>query len=356
MKFIPVAALIAVGLSFSCAKDASLPAQPGEPGVDAIIRASSDNDAVLLGEVHGNKEFHAFLGDLIQDPRLLDSFDDIAVEFGNSLHQNLADRYVRGEDMSIDELAPVWRDTTQWLVWNSPVYQAFFETVRDVNANRPDDRKVRVLLLDPPIDWSAVHSPEDYALYADRDGHAAQYLKRESLERGRKSLTIIGGGHVLALQPNNGFAKPENPAEKSLGHYMKEAAPDRTLTVWPLVGPGHLDALGLPASPDGTFFRSDSPELSSQSFSNARLNQRLMVQKEVDGEKVWVEVPNDSWPLMADMVDALLFISETKTSAVPDKEIYLDQDYQSELRRRAKILEAYYGFAFERDLDTALAQ
>ncbi len=356
MKFIPVAALIAVGLSFSCAKDTGSPAQPGEPGIEAIIRASSVNNAVLLGEVHANMEFHGFLDELLRDPQFLDSIDDIAVEFGNSFHQTLVDRYVRGEDVTIEELAPVWRDTTQWLVWDSPVYQSFFETVRAVNAERPDHRKVRVLLLDPPIDWSAVSSPEDYAPYADRDGYAAQYLKQESLERGRKSLTIMGGMHVLSLQPNNGFAKPDNPAEKSLAWYIKEAAPDRTLTIWPLVGPGYLESLGLPPAPKGTFYRSDSPELSAQSFSNARLNQRLMIQKDIDGEKVWTDVPNDSWPAISDMVDALLFISETKTNVSPGKQIYLDQKYQSELRRRAKILEAYYGFEFESELDAALAE
>ena len=68
--------------------------------------------------------------------------------------QELVDRYVIGEHILAESLRRVWRDTTQWLVWDSPVYAQLLSTVRDMNAMGHCDHTVRVLLGDPPIDWS----------------------------------------------------------------------------------------------------------------------------------------------------------------------------------------------------------
>jgi hypothetical protein len=51
-----------------------------------------------------NTSSHAFLLSLIRDPRFQTVVDDIVIECGNALHQDVADRFVRGEDVPSETL------------------------------------------------------------------------------------------------------------------------------------------------------------------------------------------------------------------------------------------------------------
>jgi hypothetical protein len=64
------------------------------------------------------------------------------------------DRFTRGEDVPNDTLRQVWQNTTQpHPLWDVPIYEEFFRAVRAVNQSLPNDRQLRVVLGDPPIDW-----------------------------------------------------------------------------------------------------------------------------------------------------------------------------------------------------------
>ncbi len=124
---------------------------------------------VAVSEIHHNIQIHNFLRRLISASCFTDQAPTIAVEFGNSLYQPIMDRYIRGESIRVEDLRSVWRYTTQFMVWDDPVYEQFFQTVRAVNQSLPPDRQIRVLLADPPVDWTKVKSKADFEPYADRD-------------------------------------------------------------------------------------------------------------------------------------------------------------------------------------------
>ena len=185
------------------------PAVPVEP-ITAIIEAFESRPVVALAEgAHGNEQGHAFRVSLIRDPRFTEMVDDIVVEFGSARYQSLMDRFVRGEDVDVDLLRHVWEDTTQpHAVWDRPIYEEFFRAVRDVNASLPGEQMLRVLLGDPPVDWDIVlaqpfgtltgplgHS-EMLLYWGYRDPHAAEVIRREVIEKGRKALVIYGAGHL----------------------------------------------------------------------------------------------------------------------------------------------------------------
>jgi hypothetical protein len=66
------------------------------------------------------------------------------------------------------------------LMTESPVYEGFYGAVRDVNASLPATRRLRVLLGDPPVAWTAVHSPADLAPWdRARDSDPADLVLRE---------------------------------------------------------------------------------------------------------------------------------------------------------------------------------
>src|SRR5206468_1767683 len=126
------------------------------PALDAIVGAFQQYSLVALGEQHRNQQIHDFIVTLLRDPRFLPQSGDVVVEFGNVRYQSVIDRYTSGDVVAPADLARVWRDTVNILVWDAPVYARLFDTVRAVNRGRPVERRLRVLLADPPIDWREI--------------------------------------------------------------------------------------------------------------------------------------------------------------------------------------------------------
>jgi hypothetical protein len=168
------------------------------PAIPAILDLFKSYQVVGLGEgPHGNLEGHAFRLKLVRDPRFPTIVNDILVESGTARYQESMDRFIRGESVPRQELRRAWEDTTNpGTNWDKPMYEEFFTAVRNVNAKLPDDRKLRVLLGDPPIAWEAIHNRSDLRRWnMQRDLHAAAALKRESFAKGRKVLAVYGDGH-----------------------------------------------------------------------------------------------------------------------------------------------------------------
>lgn len=123
--------------------------------------------------------------------------NDIVVEFGNARYQDAIDRYISGENVPIEQAQMAWRDTVGALGPVSPVYGDFYAAVRAANLKLPKKRRLRVLLGDPPIDWSDVRSREDIALYLPfRDEFYASVVRYQVLAKARRALLITGEGHV----------------------------------------------------------------------------------------------------------------------------------------------------------------
>lgn len=171
-------------------------AVPRDP-VAAIKEAFETHQLVAIGDNHGNVQVHDLRLALIRDQRLAGVFNDIVVEFGNARYQELMDRFISGEAIAEADLRHAWQDTTQIEeAWDLPIYEEFFRAVRDVNKSRRPDQRLRVLLGDPPIDWSAVRGADDIKAW-DRDGHAATVIRREVLTRKRRGLIIYGDQHLV---------------------------------------------------------------------------------------------------------------------------------------------------------------
>jgi len=78
------------------------------------------------------------------------------------------------------------------------MYARFFQSVRAANQGRSDSAKLRVLLGDPPIDFSRIQNERQLDFWIlQRDIHFAYIVQREVLSRGRKALIVAGTGHVI---------------------------------------------------------------------------------------------------------------------------------------------------------------
>jgi hypothetical protein len=173
-------------------------AVPKDP-VEIILDAVRSRPLVALSEgQHWNEQGHRFRLALIRDPRFAASFNDIVVEFGNARYQSVMDRFVAGEDVPDDALRLVWENTTQPNeVWDIPIYEEFFRSVRALNASLPPPRRLRVVLADPPIDWDVVKDKDDILQWmGKRDSFAAETIRTQVLDRHRRALLIFGDGHL----------------------------------------------------------------------------------------------------------------------------------------------------------------
>jgi len=172
------------------------PAVPLEP-IAAILEAFDTHDVVALGEGrHNNEQGFAFRLSLIRDPRFSATVNDIVVESGSSTHQAVMDRFIRGEEVPDKQLRLAWQDTTQADgTWDVPMYEEFFKAVRAVNTSLPPERRLRVLLGDPPFDWEHATREESIRISSRREPFAAELIQREVLAKKRRALIIYGDMH-----------------------------------------------------------------------------------------------------------------------------------------------------------------
>ena len=196
-------ALLIVAFLCAAATNGFADAQRDNPGMTAvpidpitgILEMFKTHDVVALSEgSHGNEQGHAFRLALIRDPRFSAAVNDIVVEFGNAHYQAVIDRFVQGQQVAYEELRKVWQDTTQrGTVWDRPLYEEFYRAVRDVNAALPVERRLRVLLGDPPMDWDAPQRSRTLRT----DDFPASLIQREVMSKQRRALVIYGGMHLV---------------------------------------------------------------------------------------------------------------------------------------------------------------
>ena len=225
----------------SCGQQ-SAPPRPAvaiEP-ITAILDAFRSHSIVAMGDgtTHGDEQSHAFRLALIRDPRFAATVNDIVVESGNALYQDVIDRFVRGDEVPYGSLRQVWQNTTQpHTVWDAPIYEEFYRAVRAVNASLPKERQLRVLLGDPPIDWERIHSRDDVLREMaanplfDRDRYPADLIRREVLAKQRRALVVYGAMH---LQRRNLFSnyEPQESAAPTIVSLLESAAATKVFTIW----------------------------------------------------------------------------------------------------------------------------
>jgi hypothetical protein len=159
----------------------------------------------MFGEIHECRQQWDLFRRLVTDPGFAARVNDIVMEFGNARFQDVVDRYTAGENVPMEQVQHAWRDVVGALGPVSPVYGEFYAAVRAVNQRLPRERRLRILLGDPPIDWDRVRSREDVAPFVPfRGGFYAQVVRHEVIAKKRKALLIMGSGHFrrTAGHPN----------------------------------------------------------------------------------------------------------------------------------------------------------
>ncbi len=130
----PVLFLFLLGLASLCS------AQDPQPkplnATAAVLRAFDSHDIVMFGEAHGCKQEYEWLDELVGTPEFADRMDDIVVEFGNSLYQELVDGYVAGDDVpSPFTVAPMRFDLRAFSMENTTHVPAWVRVLHGMVAD-----------------------------------------------------------------------------------------------------------------------------------------------------------------------------------------------------------------------------
>lgn len=282
---------------------------------DEILDLYKTHDVVLFGEMHDAKLNYEFRLALLKYPRFADTVQDFVIESGNSLYQETLDDFIlKLKDVPPQDLRPVWRNTTMPTgVWDPPIYEAFIRAVREVNAARPPDKRIRLLAGDPPIDWRTVATGDDFQKFlAQRDEAPFMIIDREVLRKGRKALVIYGGAHLIKAE-----------GRKTIRTLLEETYPGKTYSLIPWsVRYNPVDVFqgipGVGAAP--AFLRLDGPEWAG-----------------VTAKKIFRYLPDRP---VGEVMDAILYLGSGPDEMLNESpEALNDAAYQAELKRRRGILE-----------------
>lgn len=187
--------------------DAQVAAQPNsqaativpvkvEPALDSVFKAFKNNSVVALGDPHGLAAQMDFYAAVVRDPRFARDVRNLVVEFGASSQQQVIDRYVAGETVPYVELRKVWNDTVGWTPPPALVgFAKFFAAVRDTNKSLPANRRIKIWLGEPPLDWTAPSREDIRAAMRARDTYPAALIGDKILAKGEKALVIYGAFH-----------------------------------------------------------------------------------------------------------------------------------------------------------------
>jgi|GEM_PF-6094239 len=186
--------------------------------ISALRQWHEEVDIIGLGEAHHVPT----IVDCYSQLMLNDCFPEcrhIVVEFGVQKHQALLDRYLAGESITMDELAPVWCESPLRALWTYDCYRMFFHTVRKINLTRHPSQYLHVWLAEPytsgamsdgngqaplPCSVSASGIEESPPVQQATRTHAFVSLIERLIAQQHGKIVLIFGMRHLARTPVNG--------------------------------------------------------------------------------------------------------------------------------------------------------
>jgi hypothetical protein len=337
---LPVAAVMLSlpALSPSSGQDQRPPSVPVE-AVGAIVEAFRSHAIVTISASHGDQQMLAFTLALIHDRRLSTVVNDLVVEDGNARYQDLMDRYIRGEAVPLSALRQVWENHTvpQSAIGRGTVIPEVYRTIHDINSSLPRERKIRVLLGDPPIDWDAVKTPADYRAWMEmRDSHPAALIQLEVLAKQRHALVMYGQMHAQRKQLASNYEMEAWQAQTMVS-ILERATPTKVFSVW-------LESDLAKLLPDAASWRPPALAvvrgtiLGAVDFAKYSVPQMPRVSI-VDGK--FVPLARDQWRSlpMEEQFDAVLYLGPSAaTTATPySPDMCADRAYLEERLRRLTL-------------------
>jgi hypothetical protein len=283
-----------------------------EAPILGILAAFDKYEVVGMDAAHGDKDLDDLILRLLREPSFLSKVDDVVVECGNSSYQSVLDRYIAGHEVTLREVRPVWRNTTQPMCSVSGFYEMLFPLIRRINQRSSTGKKLRVVAGDPPLNWSKVTQQSDVML--DRDASIASVMEKEVLSKHQRALMLFGTFHLFHA---NKFAPPG--LESAVQRYEVKY-------------PGVTMVIG-----SAMIFDAATPLPSAQEFEK-RMSSFAVPSLFQNLQGTWLMNMNPYF--FSKMVDTYLYFGPPDLLLAEPRpaEIFMNRNYMAELRRRAELI------------------
>lgn len=312
---------------------AGQPSAPQPQGAAAFITATAKRYPIVeLSRVEGtgNANELDLIAQLLADRNFSEHVDDIVIECANSRYQPMLDRYVAGGDVPEQQLAVVWRKTTQIFGCEAdPTTEMLIDLVRRYNVKNAL-HPLRVLAADPPIDWNAIHTSGQFDTFlAERDTSAASVIEKQVIARHRRALVVIGGFHFTR------WASPEQDATITM--LLEKHHPGSMYVIFDVA-----DVSRFGARTREMFASWPSPVVAPIAGTDLALQSGRTITSSDTMRRVgsrWVPV-DDAFPghTLGQLFDAVLYLGPAKKLRTIDLKEPTDQPYASELKRLRTIV------------------
>jgi hypothetical protein len=234
--------------------------------------------------------------------------------------------------MPYSELRRVWTDVVGWLP--TVTYMGsinLYATIREVNRGLSPEKRIKVWLGEPPIDWSNIQTKADWdPIVVQRDTYPAQLVEKEILAKGKKALLIYGSGHFGQY--------PDPPNLRAL---MDKAHPGMLFTITPY---GSYNSKACAARFERDSKKWPVPALISPVRGTALEKDAMLPACAVFG-KPPAGIPQDHLERsqrnnIGLTSDALLYLGprDRFVFSPRSQDIYLDQNFRAEIGRRVQIM------------------
>ncbi|MEQ9309127.1 MAG: hypothetical protein RLN90_06695 [Balneolaceae bacterium] len=269
--------------------------------IQQILASYDTTSIVAFGERHNQKEVLDFYLELIHSEKFQQNVNDIVLELGNSLYQKELDDFIYGKSQSeVNCLSDIWRSATNSLIQfgDDKVVRTIIREVQKINKQLPLDKKIRVLVVDPPINWDAIEKSEDFWPWLGRrDRYFASIIWDEVIDKNRNAFFIAGRQHLFRNDP-----KPTN----YIGVVeLLEARLEKKITII------HLDS-----DVDESKTPQKLTEVLESNFSEKKVNSNFELRYK-------------------DAIDAVLYLGELNSIKTAP---YSDSNFLTKLNRRSQIV------------------
>lgn len=293
-----------------------------EPAISAILAAFDTYDLVGMPAAHGLKDLDDLILTLVRNPAFPGKVNDIEIECGNSLYQDVLDRYTSGAAVPFQEVQKVWRNTSQPACGLSGFYEQLVPLVRAINQKLPREGALRVLGGDPPLDWDQIKTAEDLhkaVLSLRRDSSIASVIEKEVLAKHRKALMLMGTFHLLHGAGATAMTEMKHPNSTFVISELGTFGQKTLFATWPIPALAAVKGTSLGKLGLKEFL---PPPMIVDQDCNPHTDFTGPLRKPVE-----------------DLFDAVLYLGpqDLRLSEKIPADIVLDAEYQKERRRRAAL-------------------